>query len=144
MQLRHETEPEQAIDTSTSTSDRFTAEELNEVLNTAILRHDEALREEQSTATVQDAVRIAAELNIPEEHVISAARDLQARRGKRERMRILGRQRRGEFVSILIMVATSLLFFGDLSTRSQYLFITLACCLLVATGIRWFRSRQSS
>src|SRR5439155_5729297 len=107
MQLRHEAEPEEAIDTHAPTSDRFTAEELNEVLNTAILRHDEALREEQSTATVQDAVRIAAELNIPEEHVISAARDLQARRGKRERMRILGRQRRGEFVSILIMVATS-------------------------------------
>ncbi len=144
MDLHHEAEDEQPIESQAPTYERFTAEELNEVLNSAILRHDQALREAESTSTLQDAVRIAGELNIPEEHVVAAARELQARRTKREQMRILGRQRRGEFVSILITVATSLLFFEDLSFRSQYLFITLASGLLMATGLRWFRTRQSS
>ncbi len=142
MQLHHETEPEQPSGTAAAPPSRFTAEELNEVLNSAIVRHDQALSEAQSTATVQDAIKIAAELNIPEEHVEAAARELQARKEKRARMRNLGRQRRGEFVSIAISVATSLLFFEDLSVHSQYLFITLASGLLVVTGLRWLRTRQ--
>jgi hypothetical protein len=72
---------------------RLTTEELTEVLNTAIARQGEVELQAAPPATLEEAVEIARQLNIPEEHVLAAAEEVR-RRGMRGRRRAALRRRR--------------------------------------------------
>jgi hypothetical protein len=72
---------------------RLTQDELTALLNEAISRHSEAERRAETVATLDDALDIARQLAIPEEHVRAAAGELQRRR-TRELRRVVVRQRR--------------------------------------------------
>lgn len=72
---------------------RLTQEELSDVLNRAISRQGEAEQYSGTVSSLDEAVEIARQLNIPEEHVRAAAEEL-GRTGMRSRKREVIRQRR--------------------------------------------------
>ena len=65
---------------------RLTQEELSEVLNRAISRQGEAEKYSGAVSSLDEAVEIARQLNVPEEHVRAAAEEL-GRAGMRARKR---------------------------------------------------------
>lgn len=72
--LEHEQEPH----TKSAPGPPLSSADLSAILDSAIARHSEALRSDQTT--LEEAIDIARQLNIPEEHVIAAAEELRRRK----------------------------------------------------------------
>jgi len=93
MRLEHQ---EESGSQGASASARLTQEQLSELLDTAIAKHGAAERRQEQQSqlmTVDDALEIARSLNIPEEHVLAAAQELQ-KRGSVDERKSLARMRR--------------------------------------------------
>lgn len=90
---------------SPSPSLRLSYEELTAVLNDAIARHSEAERQTERPASLEDALDVARQLAIPEEHVIAAARELQRRRVRELRRAAARERRKAPFLAALGLAA---------------------------------------
>jgi hypothetical protein len=76
---------------------RLSEDELTQVVNDAIARQSEAERAREETAgmsTLEDAIEIARSLDIPEEHVLAAAEELQRRKFREVKRAALQGKRR--------------------------------------------------
>lgn len=80
---------------------RLTHDELTIVLNDAIARHSEAERQIERPATLEDALDVARQLAIPEEHVLAAAQELQRRRLREVRRQVVRDRRKAPFLAAL-------------------------------------------
>lgn len=83
---------------------RLSQEELSEVLNRAISRQGEAQQYSGDVTSLDEAMEIARQLNIPEEHVRAAAEEL-GRTGMRTRKREVVRTRRATGFAVAGMAA---------------------------------------
>jgi len=85
------------------TSARLTDDEMSSILNDAIARHSEAQRAPTSAGTLEDALEIARQLDIPEEHVMAAAQQVQHRRLREVRRGVARQQRKAPFIATLTL-----------------------------------------
>lgn len=74
--LQHEGEP----GPKATSSVELTPDELSRVLNTAIQRHSDRDRHSGELASLEDALEIARQLNVPENEVIAAAESIRRER----------------------------------------------------------------
>jgi len=84
---------------------RLTHDELTSVLNDAIARHSEAERQAERPATLEDALDVARQLAIPEEHVLAAAQELQRRRLREVRRQVARDRRKAPFLATVSIAA---------------------------------------
>lgn len=80
---------------------KLSDDEMSTLLNDAIARHSDSQRTVAPSGTLEDALEIARQLDIPEEHVMAAAREVQLRRLREVRREIARRQRKGPFIAAL-------------------------------------------
>jgi len=78
---------------------RLTHDELTAVLNDAIARHSEAERRAERPTTLEDALDVARQLDIPDEHVLAAAQELQRRRVRELRRQVARDRRKAPFLA---------------------------------------------
>jgi hypothetical protein len=115
MPLEHQQEQQEqaAARAASAPAVRLTPEELSLLLDEAIARHSEAERREHDStrlATLDDAIEIAQQLNIPEEHVRSAARTMERRKRLEQGKAAVRRGRRTAFrIGLGIALAATLL-----------------------------------
>jgi hypothetical protein len=136
MSLKHQNQ----VDTEAATV-RLSPDELQDLMTDAIQRHGQAQRQADHAAdyhlsTVEDALDIARQLNIPEEHVRAAveARQRSKLRGQRREMARNGR-RAAFFAGIALAV---LLTLG--SVLFKFLFFPVGALVWILTaflGYRW-------
>jgi hypothetical protein len=125
---------------------RLTPGELQQVMNDAIQRHGQAERTaEQQTgiSTLDDALEIARQLNIPEEHVRAAVRDRGRLKLREQRRALVRARRRSAFLGSLGLTvaagltalvtgtAVHLTWMGALLVTSPFLIVA------VLLGFRW-------
>jgi hypothetical protein len=72
---------------------RLTHEELSAVLDGAIARQSHSTRAQGPLSTLDDAVEVAAQLDIPREHVLAALGELQQRKLRQARRAAMRRRR---------------------------------------------------
>jgi hypothetical protein len=117
---------------------RLTHDELTSVLNDAIARHSEAERQAERPATLEDALDVARQLAIPEEHVLAAAQELQRRRVRELRRQVARERRKAPFLAAVgLAVAIGLvvaLVRPSLGGLVSVLLVTLPALYL---GWRW-------
>lgn len=78
---------------------RLSDEEMSTLLNDAISRHSDSQRVASPTGSLEDALEIARQLDIPEEHVLAAAQEVQLRRRRELRRGVARGQRKGPFIA---------------------------------------------
>lgn len=94
---------------------RLTEDELSAVLNEAISRQSQAERPPERVTSLADALDIARQLSIPEEHVLAAAQEVQRRRLRELRRGFARGRRKGPFIaatSLAVIVALGVLLTG--------------------------------
>ncbi|MGV3719869.1 MAG: hypothetical protein ACO1SX_03080 [Actinomycetota bacterium] len=74
---------------------------MSSLLNDAITRHSQSQRSPVSTGTLEEALEIARQLDIPAEHVMAAAQEVQLRRLREVRRGIARQRRKAPFVAAL-------------------------------------------
>lgn len=84
---------------------RLSEDELSAVLNDAIAGHSQVQRGPEHASTLEDALDIARQLDIPEEHVLAAARELQKRRVRELKRGVVRKQRKTSFLAALALGA---------------------------------------
>ncbi len=91
---------------------RFTEDELSAVLDGAIARHGEAQRRQDDArlASLEDALDIARQLDIPVEHVHAAAAELEKSRLRGRRRILVRRKRRANFLGAAGLLGAISLF----------------------------------
>jgi Flp pilus assembly protein TadB len=83
----------------------LTQDELTALLNEAISRHSAAERQAETVTTLDDALDIARQLSIPEEHVHAAAGEIHKRRTREQRRAIVRQRRKTAFLTALAISA---------------------------------------
>jgi hypothetical protein len=83
---------------------RLTQDELTALLNEAISRHSAAERQAETVTTLDDALDIARQLSIPEEHVRAAAGEIHKRRGREQRRAIVKQRRQSALIAALAIL----------------------------------------
>jgi hypothetical protein len=122
-----------------ASSARFTPDELNELLNTAIARHGEAERAQEaraSMATMDDALEIARSLGIPEEHVREAAAEMRRKQGA-PRPAELARLRRMTWMAGGTVLVSALLLTFAVAPSVPVVYPVGAGLLLMVTFAAW-------
>lgn len=151
MPLEHEHDPQ----VKSPPGPALSAADLSAILDSAIARHSEALRSDQTT--LEEAIDIARQLNIPEEHVIAAAEELRRRKAAEaaEHRQGAGRSlrrariRAGRRTAFLVASALAALFvapwfFGAPDAARPTITYFLLCALPVAFfAWRWLISPVS-
>ena len=105
MRLEDESSSHETSSAAGKPSVRLTQDELTGLLNEAISRHSEAERKADTVATLEDALDIARQLAIPEEHVHAAAGELQRRRTREQRRAVVRQRRKGAFLAAVGIAA---------------------------------------
>jgi hypothetical protein len=94
---------------TTQDSTRLSPDELQSVMQDAIARHGaaerqaEAAQELRTLSSVEEAMEIARQLDIPEEHVRAALRQRERELLRPQRREQAARKRRGEFIFSLVV-----------------------------------------
>lgn len=87
---------------------RLSHDELTAVLNDAIARQSAAERQVEQPASLEDALEVARQLAIPEEHVLAAAHELHNRRARELKRQVARGRRKAPFlaaVSLAVVIA---------------------------------------
>jgi hypothetical protein len=114
---------------------RLSQEELSEVLNRAISRQGQAEQYSGDVSSLDEAVEIARQLNIPEEHVLAAAEDL-GRTGMRAQKREVIRARRRSALTAGVAVTVGATVLATLAVVALHLPLWLGLAPL-ALAILW-------
>ena len=97
--------------------EELSQDEISEVLNRAIARQAEAPLAHEQAGTLEQAIEIARQLNVPEEHVLAAAEELRLQRGQArtaeeralqrawKRQQVRARRQKGFLASLVAGVA---------------------------------------
>lgn len=121
---------------------RLSAEELQEVMNDAIRRAGQAERAsdplDRKVLTVEDAIGIGRDLNIPEEHVRAAVADRQRAKLRVQRREMVQIQRRTSFF-VALVGAVGLSVLAAMGAANWILMLMGAFFWLAALiqGYRW-------
>lgn len=117
---------------------RLTHDELTSVLNEAIARQSEAERMVERPATLEDALEVARQLAIPEEHVLAAAEELQRRRSRELRRTIVRERRKAPFLAALGLAAALALVVSLVGpSLGGFISVLLAAAPACYLGWRW-------
>lgn len=117
---------------------RLSHDELTAVLNDAIARHSEAERSAERPASLEDALEVARQLAIPEEHVLAAAQELQRRRLRELRRQVARSRRKAPFLGALgLAAAVALVVALVRPSLGGLVSVLLAALSALYLGWRW-------
>jgi hypothetical protein len=123
---------------------QLTEDELQELLTDAIARQGEAQRRQDvshTLSTLDDALEIARQLNVPEEHVRAAAAEIHKRRLRERRRQLVRERRRADFLAALgLLVGVALVVAVVGASLAALIFLMLALIPVAVLGWRWLRA----
>jgi len=135
-----------AMRLTTQEAGRLSPEELQGVMQDAIARHGDAQRhaeaqaEVRNLATVEEALEIARQLDIPEEHVRAALKQRERELLRPQRREQAKRKRRGEFVFAAVVAGALTVAVGALGALASMLGLAVLAAWVFAflLGVRLF------
>lgn len=127
---------------------RFSPEELEAVMKSAIARHGAAERDADwvmasGATTLEEAVEIGLQLGIPEEHVRAAARESQQNRLRERQVETVLARRKTAFACAAAGLVAGIIAFGLAGQRGAEVWLTALAAMVPVLGVFYWWLRAS-
>lgn len=117
---------------------RLSHDELTDVLNDAIARQSKAEFQTERPSTLEDALEVARQLAIPEEHVLAAAQELQRRRLREQRRQVAREHRKAPFLAAVgLAIGIGLVVMLTRPSIGGFVSVLLVALPALYLGWRW-------
>jgi Flp pilus assembly protein TadB len=117
---------------------RLSHDELTDVLNDAIARQSKAEYQTERPSSLEDALEVARQLAIPEEHVLAAAQELQRRRLREQRRTVARDRRQAPFLAAVgLAIGIGLVVMLTRPSLGGFISVLLVALPALYLGWRW-------